>query len=106
MGRAKQKMMDDEVDDALIDFLKELSQRDELKGALNGIAKQVISKGVKSMSEKQKEVIDNFTTQYKRNHTCERCSNGNISVLSDYIHVADYGLCPMCQYDKEQYMKY
>ncbi len=105
MGRAKQQMMDDEVNDDLVEFLRILSEREELKGALNGIAKQVIAKGADSMSDKQQAVVEKFVEYYKSNNECQRCVNGNVSKLTDYIEIADEGLCPMCQYDKEQQMK-
>jgi hypothetical protein len=48
------------------------------------------------MSEKQKNVVDTFVENYKMKNQCDRCVNGNISALTDYIVVADNGLCPMC----------
>jgi hypothetical protein len=105
MGRAKEQMLRDEYDEDFTSFLKTLLEQDRLQGALQGIAKQAISKGVNSLSEKQKEVVDNFIEQYKEKNVCERCSNGNVSSLSDYIEIADDGLCSMCQYDREKYMR-
>ncbi len=98
-------MLKDEYDEDLRSFLEKLLERDELKGALQGIAKQVIAKGVKSMSEKQRSTVDSFVEGYKKNNECEMCSNGNVSALTDYIEIADEGICSMCQYDKEKYMK-
>jgi len=102
MGRAKEIMMENDANEEVVDFLKELLRRDAFEGALKGIAKKVISQGIKSMSEKQKSVVDEFIANYKKNHSCERCSNGNISSLSDLIAIEDnsFGLCAMCEYDR------
>ena len=105
MGRAKQSMLDNEENNDLIDFLKQLIETDEISGVANGIAKQVVDKGVDSMSEKQKSVIDNLVESYRKNNECERCSNGNVGSLTDYLFIAENGLCPMCEYDREKFMK-
>lgn len=105
MGQVKDKMLDDHQDNDLVDFLTQLIKREELSGAIAGIAKQVISQGVRSMSHPQKSAIDSFVESYKKNHECERCLSDNVTDLTDYIAVADQGLCPMCQYDYDQMMK-
>lgn len=105
MGFVKQQMLDDEADGELIDFLKELDKRDELEGALSGITKQALGKGVRSLSTIQKAVIDGFVEKYRKNHTCEMCSNGNVSTLMDYIEIEDEGICSMCQYDRDKFMR-
>jgi len=104
MGIVKQQMLDDEANEELTSFLTELDEREELQGALSGIAKQAIAKGVPSLSEKQRDVVDKFVDHYKENRTCEMCSNGNVSGLMDYIEIEDTGICSMCQYDKDKYM--
>lgn len=105
MGRAKQSMLDNEENHDLIDFLKQLIETDEISGAASGIAKQVIDKGVDSMTEKQKSVIDNLVESYRKNNECEQCSNGNVSNLTDYLFIAENGLCPMCEYDRQKFME-
>lgn len=97
-------MFDNEQNDDLIDFLTQLLEQDELNGAVEGIAKQVIDKGVELMSEKQKSAIDGFVENYKSKFECERCSNGNVSSLSDYIFLSENDLCPMCESDREKFM--
>lgn len=105
MGRAKQAMFDNEENNDLIDFLKQLVETEEISGVANGIAKQVIDKGVNSMSEKQKSVIEKLVEGYRNNNECEMCVNGNVSNLTDYLFIAENGLCPMCEYDREKFMK-
>lgn len=105
MGQAKQWMMENEENNDLIEFLKTLDERDELSGTIAGITKQIIAKGVDSMSSKQEKAIDLFVNSYKNDHECEMCVDGNIGSLNDYIHIADEGLCPSCKYSKEKYMR-
>ena len=105
MGRAKQAMLDNEHNDDLIEFLKQLVETEEITGVANGIAKQVIDKGVNSMSEKQKAVIDKLVEGFKNRNVCERCTNGNVSSLTDYLFIAENGLCPMCEYDRQKFME-
>lgn len=104
MGQVKEKMIEDEQNADIEDFLKEVVERGEIDGVALGIAKQVLGKGVKSMSEKQKNVIDNYIKFYIKDIECDRCLNGNVSVLTDYIFIKENGLCPMCNYDKEKFM--
>ncbi len=107
MGQVKERMFEEEYNADLIDFLKELIEREEIKDVALGISKQVIDKGVDSMSEKQKNVIESVVDYYTKNIKCERCLNGNVSTLTDYIFIKDnsHGLCSMCDYDREQLMK-
>ena len=107
MGRVKQSMFDNEANDELIDFLSELITIDGIEDSvLLGIAKQVVDKGVDSMSEKQKYRIDSFVEKYKESNVCDRCVSGNIGSLTDYIFIADdsQGLCPSCRYDYDKVM--
>ena len=105
MGRFKQSIFDNEHNQNLIDFLNILLDRDELKGAIEGITKQINGKGIESLTEHQKVVIENFANYYSTNYECEVCSNGNVSNYSDYIEISETGICPMCQYDKEKLMR-
>lgn len=107
MGIVKQKMFDDEYNSNLIGFLKEMIDREEIKDVALGIAKQVISKGVDSMSDKQSKVINIFVESYIKDIECDHCSNGNVTNLTDYIFIKDSSdnLCPMCNYDMEKFMK-
>lgn len=100
-------MIENEGMSDIVQFLEELIKREEIKDAALGIAKQVISKGVDSMSVKQRQVLDNFIDHYKKHVECDRCSNDNVSNLMDYIFIKDseFGLCPMCEYDRERLME-
>ena len=107
MEQVKQKMLEKEHNSDLEDFLKELIDREEIQDVALGIAKQVLHKGVESMSEKQETVINNFINYYRKNIECAKCANGNVANLTDYIFIKEnsHGLCPMCEYDRGQFMK-
>jgi hypothetical protein len=105
MGQFKSRMMQDEQDSDLKEFLSNLLKKEELQVAIEGITKQVIDKGVDSMSEIQRNTINNFVDGYKKKHPCKRCTNDNVSSLSDYIEIADEKLCPICQYELAQLEK-
>lgn len=105
MGQVKQWMLENQYNEGLIDFLKELLNKDELKGAIEGITKQILDQGIESLKGKQRPVIDSFVKKYIENNTCERCDNGNVSVLTDYIFISENRLCPMCEYDREKFMR-
>ncbi|MGQ1944648.1 hypothetical protein [Ornithobacterium rhinotracheale] len=105
MGRVKQLMFDEENNNDLTDFLKQLIDNEKITGTAYGIAKQVIDKGVNSMSKKQKSVIDKLVEKYENSYKCDMCLNGNVSSLTDYLYIAENGLCPMCEYDREKFMR-
>ena len=105
MGRVKQQMFDDEQNQQMEDFLRQLQERDELSVAVNGIYRQIRGRGFDSLSHLQKETLEKFLESYSGKNVCERCDNGNISNLTDYIEVADNGICPMCEYDRDKLMR-
>lgn len=105
MGQVKRQMEEDEANGYTIEFLEELLRKDVLTGALEGIAKQVVDKGMNSMRGKQEEVLNSFIENFRKNHECERCSNDNVTSLTDLIYVEENGLCPMCDYDMEKFMR-
>ena len=104
MSIVSEQQMQSEHDQDTIDFFKRLKDRDELKGVVEGVAKQAIGKGLNSLSAKQETVLESFINDYSKKNECERCVNGNVSSLTDHIEIADNGLCPMCEYDREKFM--
>jgi len=108
MGGAKESMIINEESwtYGLIDFLEKLIEREEFeKDSHMGIAKQIISKGVKSMSDKQELVIKNLVNKYKKKYSCDLCLNDNVTSLLEYIDIADEGICPTCESVKQKYMR-
>lgn len=105
MGRAKQAMEEHEENRGLTEFLHELLDQDAFSGALAGIAKQVEGKGLNSLSAKQREIVDKFVKNYEKENECKRCGNGNVVNLSDLIFISENGLCPMCENDKEKFLR-
>jgi hypothetical protein len=104
MGQAKKMMMDAQENSDIVEFLRLLSSREELAGAMNGIARQVVQQGDSSMSEKQEYTVNQFVEGYKNKNVCSRCDNDNVTSLTDYIEIADEGMCPSCQHDMEKIM--
>lgn len=90
-----------------ISFLVELIRREELTGVALGIAKQAVTKGMESLSEKQSSVIQNAINNYIKDISCERCLNDNVDQLTDYIFIKEnaHGFCPMCEYDREKFFR-
>ncbi|QIA06841.1 hypothetical protein [Draconibacterium halophilum] len=105
MGQAKRAWEESEANGNIVEFLEEMLRRDEFKGALEGIAKQVVDKGVNSMSPKQSAVVDKFIEAYRERNECDRCTNGNVTSLTDLIFISENGLCPMCDNDREKFMR-
>ncbi|HRE77125.1 MAG TPA: hypothetical protein PLL09_04785 [Flavobacterium sp.] len=108
MGQAKKRMLELESENDLEDFLSQiLDSNIILHPAVSGIARQVLDKGVESMSERQKNVIDNFVNNFKNDHSCNGCVDGNIGSLTDYIYIFDNSdnLCPTCQNSWDKLMK-
>ena len=93
-------------EDDLNDFLNHLIRHESIDGPALGIAKKIVSEGINSLSQKQEDIIKKIVQGYMK-YTCERCGNGNVSGLTDYIGIKeDYEtLCPSCQYDREKFMK-
>jgi hypothetical protein len=105
MSYWKEKQMDDARTEDLIEFLKVKIERDELLGAVSGITKQLMDKGIESLKGKQKPKIESFVEKYRQNLKCEICSNGNVEILMDYLYVEDNGICPTCEYDRDKYFR-
>lgn len=105
MGQAKNRLMENQDGGDLPSFLEELLKQDAFKGALEGIAKRTVDKGEESLTSKQKAVLDSYVNRYKKSNVCEVCENDNVTMLSEYIHIAENGVCPTCEYDREKYMR-
>jgi hypothetical protein len=105
MGQAKHAMEENEANGNLVEFLEELLGQDAFSGALQGIAKQAVGKSFESLSSKQRDVVAKFVSGYEKDHECPKCSNGNVSSLTDLIFIAENGLCPICENDREKFMR-
>ncbi|MFI3240873.1 MAG: hypothetical protein R3Y22_09900 [Bacteroidales bacterium] len=112
MGRTKELLIEqaekDRLEAEITEFINtQLSKEGIINEILSGISKQLIGRGLHSLSKKQRAIIDNYINEYKNNHKCEVCLGGNMSYLSDYLHVeeSEYNLCPMCEYDRAKIMQ-
>jgi len=102
MGQTKDVWMDNQENSDLIDFLENLSDV-ESPPSIIGIKKQVLNRGINSMTQAQSKTLNDFVQRYKKNNQCNRCGDDNIDHLSDYIFVSIHGLCPLCQHEWNKY---
>jgi hypothetical protein len=79
------------------EFLELLVDNGHLEGSALGITKQVIDKGVNSLSEKQKYVFDNEVLKEYVSNGCSICS-GNIVWYEQYQALENGGRCSSCDY--------
>lgn len=87
--------MSRENDDGFMGFLESLTRNGHLEGAADGITKQVIARGVESLSEKQKYVFDNEVLANFVGGDCERCGS-DIPWSEKYAALDNGGLCDWC----------
>jgi hypothetical protein len=92
-----------EQDNAEHEVLECLIESDLLEGAALGIAKQVLSKGRESLSEKQEYVFQRFVADKYFKLECSRC---HIPMPTSEVLIAlmeDDGLCGWCRHMREKY---
>ncbi len=104
MGYYKEKQLQDEANDDLKEFYRIALERVLLSPPVDGIALQMLDKGVHTLSNKQRYHIDNYVDNYT-NIKCKVCHNDNVASLCDFYDIHEIGLCPMCQYDKQKFME-
>ena len=104
MGYYKEKMLQEESNDDLKEFFRIALERDLLSSPVNGIALQMLDKGVHTLSNKQRYHIDNYVDHYT-NIECEVCQNNNVASLCDFYDIHEVGICPTCQYNKRKFME-
>jgi hypothetical protein len=105
MGQVKRSMEENEANGNLEEFLEEMLKQDAFNGALEGIAKQAVDRGINSLTSRQREVVDKFVHNFEEQNKCPRCSNGNVTSLTDLIYISENELCPMCDNDREKFMR-
>lgn len=87
-------------DNSLNELLKILIDREYLKGAALGITKLVISKGVNTLSEKQKDVFQEFVIKkYKRE--CPFCKK----IIVEIDRPLEFGMHTSCANKFIKYLK-
>jgi hypothetical protein len=62
-------------EEGFLEFLKELVEWKQIEGAALGIAKQVLSQGMGSLSEKQLFVFKKHVIEANTIDRCERCAS-------------------------------
>lgn len=76
-----------------IEFLKFLLREKCIEGAAAGIAQQVVSKGLSSLSDKQRAVLQKQVLNIYTQTTCPECGN-DLAWDEMYWYVTDE--CPRC----------
>ena len=88
-------------DDGLSEFLSELLEGDFLDGAAAGITRQVLDRGLDSLTEKQKFVFDRDVMQPFGNKPCEICQSE--IPMSEKAHALENGgMCNYCWHKMEK----
>ena len=105
MSQAKENWMKSLKESDLVDFLEMASNTGEASDVLHGITKQVLNKGLNSLSDKQRIIVDNFVSEYTSNNICDSCRNDNVSSLTDYLFIAQDGRCPHCEAAYNKFMR-
>lgn len=77
------------------DFLQQLIDGNDIDGITLGITKQVISKGVDSLSEKQKFVFQRDVMNVFAEKLCTRCGC-EIPWSEKYFATENDGMCSWC----------
>ena len=82
-------------DDGFDEFLQKVIDMEHLEDAALGITKQVIGKGMESLSEKQKHV---FQIHVLDVFTIPECSRGGCDIpwSEMYDAATDHGMCSWC----------
>jgi hypothetical protein len=82
-------------EDRLADYLKELITGGDLQDAALGVAKQFLTKGYGSLSEKQEYVLDQHIIDVYVAQRCKRCEE-KISWEEMYFAYQNGGYCGYC----------
>ena len=86
------------------DFLSSLVENDHLEGSALGITKQVIHKGVDSLSEKQKYVFNNEVIKNYESKSCNLCAC-EIPWSEMYQALDNGGFCGYCEHKLDKIEK-
>lgn len=79
------------------DFLKQIVDSGRITGQALGVAKQVIGKGLDSLSEKQKYVLEHYVLEPYRVSHCSECGI-NILWCEMFKACDNGGLCEWCSH--------
>lgn len=99
MGLSNQIIEDNHYNKELIEFLKEMTIREGFKSDLARISQKMITNGVDSITEIQRNKVNVFIEKYKKRNQCQEGVHGDLPELIDYINVEDFGYCRQCQFE-------
>ncbi|MDT8448432.1 MAG: hypothetical protein RRB13_16190 [bacterium] len=105
MGQVKHAMEQQQIRDELSSFVSDLLEGGYLEGAAAGIAKQVVDRGLESLSEKQRDVFEAQVIAKYGNQYCKKC-NSKLELYEIYEAMTEDGLCGSCAHREAQDRKY
>lgn len=65
------------------------------------IIQRAFINGLESLSNLELDQVKLYLKFYSLNNSCPICKNENIMLLSDFIYVSDFGMCPACDHDSD-----
>lgn len=90
--------------DHIYDFFEEVLQRTNPLNNQQEVIKRAYINGLESLSNIELSKVKLFMTTYSKAHTCPICKNKNIRLVTDFIYVADFGMCPVCDYESDTFI--
>ena len=86
-----------QYEEGFLKFLQELIEWEQIEGAALGIAKQVLDKGLESLSEQQDFVFRKYVVEANFVDRCKRCGNEIAWHEMVFAH-RNGGFCEYCEH--------
>lgn len=90
--------------DHIYDFFEEILERSDLVNLKRGVIKRAYINGLESLSDIELCEIKSYLALFLKTYTCPSCKNKNIKLITDFIFVSDYGMCPVCDYESDTFI--
>lgn len=90
--------------DHVYDFFEEILERTELLTPKQEVIKRAFINGLESLSDIELCKVKTYLTMYSKTHSCPICKNKNVKLITDFIYVSDFGMCPVCDHESDSYI--
>ena len=87
--------------DQMYDFFEEILERTEVLTYQQEVIQRAFINGLESLSNLELDQVKLHLKFYSLNNSCPICKNERIKLLSDFIYVEDFGMCPACDHDSD-----
>ncbi len=87
--------------DYIYDFFEEILERTELLTYQQEVIKRGFINGLESLSNLELDQIKLYLKHYSLENTCPVCKNQKIMLVTDFIYVSDFGMCPTCDHESD-----